>query len=664
MIHETSDQSGFMKSLIFKLSVLVVLSFIQSTFEGTYKFEKLDSVGKKLSKLLLNEEWNISKVLELIELFKDKNWKFEEFDKAVDSILSYNITPSTESNSMTLNSILSEKNPKEWETWLHKLGIDTTFVSPKEQGLEELIELIVKMNPDNKDILSYVERLKSDVLKIKDMKSSKIIKSKSLISEWNKDDILNWWGKFKQTEGNKKSSGVREAIAVIMKGNQIHNGYLPRFTQIITVLIMMNAADNGLFLQVATGEGKSLIIAMLAILKWLLGHTVDIVTSADHLAERDAKEMKQFYSIFGLTWTSNKEMSNGTKECYSKNIVYGSPGAFQGDLLRHEFELQNTKGDRKYDTVIVDEVDNMLIDDARHITMLSGPMPGFEHLLSLLLCWWNIFKQIDQNFIIKDDKLYWTNEDVFDKDGKILLRKQSVRGNLFIVYNRLKFGSNLVTEALRAIIKEEQLDDDKKIEFPQYLKEFALGQSWSWVESAYKAEYEYKEKVNYTIEDKDGSRNIFPVDFASTGSIQKNMVLSNGLHQFLQIKHGLRLTAENLITSSISNLEYFKRYENNIYGLTGTIGPKESQNFLNTEYKINVGFIPSFKKKQLKEVPIIINKNYNKWLNKVCSVAISEANKHRAVLIVNETIEIALHIKNRLLELKLPRKNLIIWTGY
>ena len=664
MIHETSDQSGFMKSLIFKLSVLVVLSFIQSTFEGNYKFEKLDSVGKKLSKLLLNEEWNISKVLELIELFKERNWKFEEFDKAVDSILSYNITPSTESNSMTLNSILSEKNPKEWDTWLHKLGIDTTFVSPKEQGLEELIELIIKMNQDNKDILSYVERLKSDVLKIKDMKSSKIIESKTIIPEWNKDDILNWWGKFKQTEGNKKISGVREAIAVIMRGNQILNGYLPRFTQIITVLIMMNAAENGLLLQVATGEGKSLIVAMLAVLKWLLGHTVDIVTSADHLAERDAKEMKQFYTIFGLTWTNNKEMSNGTKECYSKNIVYGSPGAFQGDLLRHEFELQNTKGDRKYDTVIVDEVDNMLIDDARHITMLSGPMPGFEHLLSLLLCWWNIFKQIDQNFIIKDDKLYWTNEDVFDKDGKILLRKQSVRGNLFIVHNRFEFTSSLVTEAIRKIIKEENLDDDKKIEFPQYLKEFALGQTKSWAESAWKAKYQLERNRHYIIEEKNGSKNILPVDYASTGSIQQSMVLSDGLHQFLQIKHGLRLTSENLVTSFVSNVGYFKRYGNNLYGLTGTIGSEESQQFLKSEYKINIGFIPSFKKKQLKEVPIIMNKNNTKWLNKVWDVAISEANKHRAVLIVNETIDNAFLIKERILELKFPRKNLIAWTGY
>ena len=142
------------------------------------------------------------------------------------------------------------------------------------------------------------------------------------------------------------------------------------------------------------------------------------------------------------------------------------------------------------------------------------------------------------------------------------------------------------------------------------------------------------------------------------------MVLSDGLHQFLQIKHGLRLTSENLVTSFVSNVGYFKRYGNNLYGLTGTIGSEESQQFLKSEYKINIGFIPSFKKKQLKEVPIIMNKNNTKWLNKVWDVAISEANKHRAVLIVNETIDNAFLIKERILELKFPRKNLIAWTGY
>ena len=105
---------------------------------------------------------------------------------------------------------------------------------------------------------------------------------------------------------------------------------------------------------------------------------------------------------------------------YSKDIVYGCPGTFQGDLLKHEFELQKTRGDRQYDIVIVDEVDNMLIDDARHITMLSGPMPGFEYLLGLLLNCWNILIKFDQRFEVRDGKLIWINEDFKNEDGKLL----------------------------------------------------------------------------------------------------------------------------------------------------------------------------------------------------------------------------------------------------
>ena len=142
------------------------------------------------------------------------------------------------------------------------------------------------------------------------------------------------------------------------------------------------------------------------------------------------------------------------------------------------------------------------------------------------------------------------------------------------------------------------------------------------------------------------------------------MVLSDGLHQFLQIKHSIQLTAENLVTSFVSNVGYFKRYGTNIYGLTGTIGTEKSQLFLKSEYKINIGFVPSFKKKQLKEVPVILNQNLIKWRDKIWDIAIWESKKHRAVLIVNETIENANIIKGQILELKFPRKNLISWTGY
>ena len=352
------------------------------------------------------------------------------------------------------------------------------------------------------------------------------------------------------------------------------------------------------------------------------------------------------------------------KNDIQNNIVYGSPGNFQGDLLRHEFELQGTRGSRKYDTVIVDEVDNMLIDDARHITMLSGPMPGFEYLLGLLLNCWNILNMVDSKFQESEKGTIWINEDISSEDGKLLIPKQEFRSNVWLVTNRFEFTSDIVKESLRAIVGERGKSSSSQVEIPQHLRLFAFDQCKCWAESAWKAKHNLRKNEDYIIKsNKDGVESIFPVDSTSTGSIQQNMVLSDGLHQFLQIQNGLRLTAENLVTSFVSNVGYFKRYNASLYGLTGTIGTEDSQELLKEVYNIEIGFMPTFKKKQLKEIPIVLNKNRVGWLAKICNVAITEANKRRAVLIINETIEDANQIKEMILKLKFPRKNLIAWTG-
>ena len=537
-------------------------------------------------------------------------WSFIDIDKALDMILSYNISYSTKLNSSTLESIIKDAPAKEWNLLLHKLGTESTFIAPKEQSLDELIELVINMNPESEEIRKYAEVLKSDVLKINSLTKSQIMQTEQQISEWNKSKVLKWANNFKNWERRNKKSMIREAISVILRVCQILYGYPPRFTQIITVLIMMNAGESGLLMQVSTGEGKSLIVGILAVIKWLQGHTVDIITSADHLAERDAKEMQEFYSVFGLSVADNKDRSSGTKECYSKSIVYGSPGAFQGDLLRHEFELQKTRGDRQYDTVIVDEVDNMLIDDARHITMLSGPMPGFEYLLGLLLNCWNILIKFDQRFEERDGKLIWINDDIKNEDGKLLMKKQKYKCNVWLVHDRFEFTTDLLTTAMRGVIEEEnKAENNLRFDIPVHLKQFALGQSKCWAQSAYKAMHWLKKDVNYIIKsDGDGNDNIYSVDAKSTGSIQKNMVLSDGLHQFLQIKHNIKMTAENLVTSFVSNVGFFQRYGTNLYGLTGTIGTEDSQTLLKEIYKINIGFMPTYKKKQLKEVPFVLCK--------------------------------------------------------
>ena len=207
----------------------------------------------------------MDKIFKFVKKIRRRNWQFKEFDQVIDWILSYNLTDSSEVDSITLNSIISEIDPLDWNTYLHKLGIHTAFIPPKEQTLDELIESIMKINSENDEIRRYARKLKAEVLKIKDLSKSKIINTDRPISEWERNDILNWWSAFKAYDNKSKNSIIREAISVIMRGNKLLHDYFPRFTQIITILIMMKWSNSGLLMQVATGEGKSLILVNIRI---------------------------------------------------------------------------------------------------------------------------------------------------------------------------------------------------------------------------------------------------------------------------------------------------------------------------------------------------------------------------------------------------------------
>ena len=105
------------------------------------------------------------------------------------------------------------------------------------------------------------------------------------------------------------------------------------------------------------------------------------------------------------------------------------------------------------------------------------------------------------------------------------------------------------------------------------------------------------------------------------------MVLNDGLHQFLQIKENLEVTAENLTASFISNVQFFKNYGKNLYGLTGTLGSQEEQNTLKEIYDIEISYIPTFKLKRIIEYPLLIKPNNDHWTDSIANSAISEYNK-------------------------------------
>lgn len=107
-------------------------------------------------------------------------------------LLGYSLSYSTCNGSLTLENILSKSNPAEWHVQLHKLGIGTTFANPRELSLDEIVEAVRKLNPNNEKILEYADSLKKFVLSIKEMGKSRLIESDKNISEWAKKDIREW----------------------------------------------------------------------------------------------------------------------------------------------------------------------------------------------------------------------------------------------------------------------------------------------------------------------------------------------------------------------------------------------------------------------------------------------------------------------------------------
>ena len=175
-----------------------------------------------------------------------------------------------------------------------------------------------------------------------------------------------------------------EFISILIEASQFTFKIKPRNTQIISLLLfLLKEKKEGIIEQISTGEGKSLIITFLATIKAFLGNKVDILTSSPVLAERDAKKMKEFYEIFGLTVDycggENVEMDN-VYPYYKADICYGDELSFEGDILRSEFLGISGRGDKRgFDCIIIDEIDNICLDNIKNMTELVDNFKGYKY---------------------------------------------------------------------------------------------------------------------------------------------------------------------------------------------------------------------------------------------------------------------------------------------
>ncbi len=554
---------------------------------------------------------------------------------------------------------MSSLPASQWEGAVHQVIVAATFHASHERSVQEAIESIAKNAPgvffagDSQQLQSSY-----DALMVAYEGHSGVLNERQPIAHWSKETITRW---AKLVKDQNVQVSQSELLAVIKRVVELHHGFPPRSTQLLSVLTLLNSARNtGRLAQINTGEGKSLTVAMLAALYALQGQKVDVLTTSTELSIPEVAKQTPFFTTLGLAVGENSATNNGDDEAkhtvYQKDIVYGTAEDFQGDILRTEFFRRKIRGDRGFGVVLVDEVDSMLFDDRSHSIRLSSQMPAMNHLEIIYGTAWNQVNQIASRLRTIAGKCYFITAKFQDVEGGVLLPEgQDLASCSVLVEDQGAFLKEHTTSYLEKLLRKltpearenleayqalnlrvEELNDDiEQGKSKGYSKEWITQQEkeregvyQALKEAAWHQELEDKgeylavpvhlqafarEQIPHWVEcalyalffyhkgqhyDVKGGK-IVPVDYNNTGVLQFNTVWDNGLAQFLQMKEGLKIVPENVSTNFISKTGYFKRYGHKLYGLTGTLGNPTTRSFLSEIYGVDMVTIPPYKHREI-----------------------------------------------------------------
>lgn len=347
---------------------------------------------------------------------------------------------------------------------------------------------------------------------------------------------------------------LHEAFATVREVARRVLGMRPFDVQIMGAVVL----HQGKIAEMQTGEGKTLVATMPAYLNALTGKGVHIVTVNDYLAKRDRYWMGPIFEFLGLSvgLIQHESTLEERKRAYRCDITYGTNVEFGFDYLRDNMAL------RKEDVVqrglhyaIIDEVDSILIDEARTPLIISGPAEENTE----------IYYKIDRvvrKLLPKED---------FDFEEKTR--------------------SVWLTE--KGIAKVEKL-----LHVGNLYEETGKGTLEHLVRQALRAHYLYRRDVDYVV--KDGQ--VIIVD-EFTGRLMYGRRYSDGLHQAIEAKEGLQVASENQTLASITYQNYFRMYEK-ICGMTGTAKTEEEE-FIYT-YGMPVVVIPTNKPLRRTTLPDVI----------------------------------------------------------
>ncbi|MCW3837862.1 preprotein translocase subunit SecA [Sphingomonas canadensis] len=398
----------------------------------------------------------------------------------------------------------------------------------------------------------YVRSLNTIVAKINGFEPT--------ISAMSDDELRGQTAKFREqlAAGEKLDNLLPEAFATVREAAKRVLGQRHYDVQMVGGIVL----HRGEIAEMRTGEGKTLVATLATYLNALPGKGVHVVTVNDYLARRDADWMGQVYRFLGLTvGVIVPNLSDQQRrDAYGSDITYGTNNEFGFDYLRDNMKYDRASmTQRPFNFAIVDEVDSILIDEARTPLIISGPTDDKSELYISVDA---IVRQLVPADYEKDEK---QRTIVLTEDGTEKVERMLEAAGLLFGANLYDFENTQVVhhlnQALRANVMFKRDTD-------------------------YIVKYEKVRRPDGTIEEV--GKVVIIDEF--TGRMMDGRRWSDGLHQAVEAKEGVKIEPENQTLASITFQNYFRMYPK-LSGMTGTAAT-EAPEFYDI-YKMNVVTIPT-----------------------------------------------------------------------
>ena len=454
------------------------------------------------------------------------------------------------------------------------MGLFKTYSEKEVKRVQPLVKKINELEPDMQKLSDKELREKTDEFK------GRLDKGETL------DDLLP------------------EAFAVMREAAKRVLGMRHFDVQLIGGIIL----HQGRIAEMKTGEGKTLVATLPVYLNALTGKGVHVITVNDYLAKRDSEWMGKVYKFLGLTvGLAIAGMNPQEKQkAYSCDVTYGTNNEFGFDYLRDNMVIYKEQlVQRKLNYAIVDEIDSILIDEARTPLIISGRGAQSSDL----------YKKAD-NFVRKLSVKVIVEEDVKDFEQAEDNEKYD-----YIVDLKAKSAS-LTQKGIKKAEEEFGLENFNDIENSELVHN---------VNQALRAHGIMKKDIDYIV--KDGE--VLIVD-EFTGRIMYGRRYNNGLHQAIEAKEHVKIAEESKTLATITFQNYFRMYDK-LSGMTGTAMTEEDE--FEEIYKLDVVEIPTNKPMIRKDNPDIIYKNENAKFRAVIEEIKESHKKGQPVLIGTVSIE-------------------------